>query len=39
MRSVKDVLYLGELGLAYTVEADFWTRVEAIVTDQGGSVS
>jgi phenolic acid decarboxylase len=39
MRNFKNVLYLVEGKLAYTVEADFWTRVEGIILQQGGTIS
>ena len=39
MRIFKSLLYMGETKDAYLIEVDFWARAEAIVTDQGGTVT
>jgi phenolic acid decarboxylase len=39
MRNFKNVLYLTEGKYAYIVEAEFWTRAEGIVLQQGGTIS
>jgi hypothetical protein len=38
LRVMKDCLYLAEGGYAYTTPATFFSRIQAEITDQGGTL-